>query len=74
MDANNHKFIISVKRDYRVDVVIAASSFEEAFEKAINKADEISFDDYLLVEEDPVHAEREDGKEADYGFHPYPDE
>ena len=26
------------------------------------------------VQEEPVHAEREDGKEADYGYHPYADE
>lgn len=68
------KYTISVKREYRVYVDVEATSFDEAFEKAQDAADDVPFDDYVLVEEEPVHAEREDGKEADYGYHPYADE
>ena len=68
------KYTISVKREYRVYVDVEATSFEEAFEKARDAANDVSFDDHELVEEEPVHAERDDGKEADYGYHPYADE
>lgn len=53
---------------------VEATSFDEAFEKARDAVNDISFDDYEFVEEEPVHAERDDGKEADYGYHPYVDE
>ena len=65
------KYTISVKLEYRVYVDVEATSFDEAFEKARDAANDVSFDDHELVEEEPVHAEREDGKEADYGYHPY---
>ena len=68
------KYTISIKREYRVYVDVKAISFDKAFEKAQDAADDVPFDDYVLVEEEPVHAEREDGKEADYGYHPYADE
>ena len=68
------KYTISVKREYRVYVDVEATSFDEAFEKARDAANDVPFDDHELVEEEPVHAEREDGKEADYGYHPYADE
>ena len=68
---NLQKYTISVKREYRVYVDVKATSFDEAFEKSRDAANDVPFDDHELVEEEPVHAEREDGKEADYGYHPY---
>lgn len=68
---NLQNYTISLKREYRVYVDVKATSFDEAFEKSRDAAHDVSFDDHELVEEEPVHAEREDGKEADYGYHPY---
>lgn len=71
---DSQKYTISVKLEYRAYVDVEATSFDEAFEKARDAVNDISFDDYEFVEEEPVHAERDDGKEADYGYHPYVDE
>lgn len=68
------RFTVTVKKEFRLDVVVAAASFDEAFENALDAAKNVPLDDQELVEEEPVHAERDDGKEADYGFHPYADE
>lgn len=71
---DSQKYTISVKLEYRAYVDVEATSFDEAFEKVRDAVNDISFDDYEFVEEEPVHAERDDGKEADYGYHPYVDE
>lgn len=66
------KYFISVKIDCRIDVDIEASSFEEAFEKAIMEAGTTDLATAEVVGMEPVHAKREDETEADYGYHPYP--
>ena len=67
------KYFISVKVDTRVEVEVEAESFEEAFGLAEDKARDKGLKDAEWVDVEPVHAERDDGREADYGYLPYHD-
>lgn len=67
------KYFISVKVDTRVDVEVEANSFEEAFSLAEDKARDKGLQDAEWVDVEPVHAERDDGREADYNYLPYKD-
>ena len=68
------KYNISIKVDARFDTEVEADSFEEAFEIAKDKTFFAKAESLEWVGVEPVHAEREDGKEADYNLLPYDDD
>lgn len=66
------KYVVSRYVDCRVDVVVEAGSFAEAFAKA----DETDYDmnDVTVIGEELLDGTREDGAFAKYDIRPYPDE